>query len=384
MKRFPTLRQPPSALAEQQALGWLTKLTGETLSSKQQADFAVWLSLDTSHRQLFDELVDIWELTGQLSPSALARIEASTEMEGNLEPVDLTNADPTSTRQLDSHANRREKPKAWRRAVSLASGATRGLKSHLPLAASALLAIALVWLSSIEDPNTQWLETGTGDYTQVVLTDGSRLHLNTSTRVRVAYTEQSRVLQLVKGELFIEVAKDAARPLTVATQTFSATAIGTAFGVAALAADGPAAEQAFVAVAHGEVIVRSSLTADYRARGDGRPLQQQSLVAGDKIVVGQGATYLGPVVPANQQIASWRAGQLVYQDVALHTLVADLNRYHPQQLVIQDPDLGKVRISAVLNSTDHQAAVAALCTSLGLRAEELSDSITLLAPNQTR
>lgn len=370
VKRLNRFLRPPTVLAEQQALGWITKVTGGELSHKQAAEFAIWISLHHSHRRLFDELIDLWEITGELSPAALERIVQITE------PVEPKSAQASANANLAPStswlANLLQHWGLSPLGFSREGFWNRGFAVALP-AVSTVTALVLVWASLSGNPTTKLHETSTGGYTKIALEDGSILHLNTNTRVRVRYTASARQLQLLNGELFIEVAKDPQRPLTVQTEAFSATAIGTAFGVAATPA------QRWVEVAQGEVLVNSTVRAEYLARGDNKVSKPQALVAGEKLLLDEESNGFDSIELSTQEVASWRGGQLFYRDITLLDLIADLNRYHRQQLVVHDNNLSSTRLSAVLNSNDHAGAVAALSTSLGLESHKVSEFVTLLA-----
>ncbi len=363
VKRLKRFLGPPTALAEQQALGWIAKMTGSKLSLKQEGEFAVWLSLHPSHPKLIDGFIHIWELTGELSDEALQRIAQVSETHQAM-PISVSDANPPTASNTEHNIKGNQAGWLARWTQRLRFGYS------LPVALSAVLAIALVVASFYAKPKVELYETGTGGYAKIALSDGSILHLNTNTQVRVLYTADARNLQLLNGELFVEVVKDPNRPLTVSTLGFSATAIGTAFGVAATPS------QRWVAVAEGEVRVSNQPLASYLAQGNSATAKHQALLAGDKLQLDESFERMPTQV---QALASWRGGQLFYRDIELRDLINDLNRYHRQQLVVHDSKLGDIRLSAVLNSDDHLGAVAALSSSLGLESHSLSDNITLLS-----
>lgn len=334
-------------------------MTSTKLSLQQEGEFAVWLSLHPSHANLFDGLVDIWELTGELSDEAQQRIA-------------LASGKPEAAQRSTSNEDHSSTSGTEQSKVNWLTRWTRRwqLGYSIPVALSGALAIVLVVASLNGSPLAELHETGTGGYAKIALSDSSILHLNTNTRVRVLYTANARNLQLLEGELFIEVAKDPNRPLTVRTLGFSATAIGTAFGVSATPT------QRWVAVAEGEVIVSNQPTAQYLAHGNSATTEHQALLAGEKLKLDES---FEPIATEAKSLASWRGGQLFYRDIALRDLITDLNRYHRQQLVVHDNKLGDIRLSAVLNTDDHLGAVAALSSSLGLQSHRISDNITLLS-----
>src|SRR3546814_8812761 len=73
--------------------------------------------------------------------------------------------------------------------------------------------------------------TAVGGFQRLPLADGSRVDLNTNSRLDVAYSKAVRRLDLEQGEAFFKVAKDAQRPFVVHAGAWRVTAVGTAFTV---------------------------------------------------------------------------------------------------------------------------------------------------------
>lgn len=72
---------------------------------------------------------------------------------------------------------------------------------------------------------------GVGEMPVVTLEDGSVVQLNAASAIAVEFTEKRRVIRLLRGEAFFQVAHGADRPFTVMAGTTSVTALGTAFDV---------------------------------------------------------------------------------------------------------------------------------------------------------
>ena len=51
---------------ETQAIDWLAKLRRPKVSSEEHAEFAIWLSASPVHKQVFDELLELWDLSGAI------------------------------------------------------------------------------------------------------------------------------------------------------------------------------------------------------------------------------------------------------------------------------------------------------------------------------
>lgn len=115
-------------------------------------------------------------------------------------------------------------------------------RPRIGLIASAVACIAMLgsgaWFAkSSLDMQALWPDhlTHVGEQTTVALSDGSRLVVDTDTRVDV-YGERAdtRSVTLFRGQVLASVASDKVRPFTVRTREGSATALGTQYSVRSL------------------------------------------------------------------------------------------------------------------------------------------------------
>jgi ferric-dicitrate binding protein FerR (iron transport regulator) len=98
----------------------------------------------------------------------------------------------------------------------------------IAIAASTLIAIvAGGWFYSQRGTYS----TGTGETRSVRLEDGSLVELNSRSRIRVRYRERERSVEMLEGQAFFQVAKDATRPFIVHSDSTSVRAVGTQFDV---------------------------------------------------------------------------------------------------------------------------------------------------------
>ncbi|WP_198526918.1 FecR domain-containing protein, partial [Sphingomonas sp. Ant20] len=103
-------------------------------------------------------------------------------------------------------------------------------------ACATVVAPLALWRFADDTPAVQVAETpvyrtATRQRLMVTLSDGSRLTLDTDTRVRMAYTRTERRLVLERGQALFEVAKHQTRPFVVTAGAQAVTAHGTAFDV---------------------------------------------------------------------------------------------------------------------------------------------------------
>src|SRR5258708_24248903 len=86
----------------------------------------------------------------------------------------------------------------------------------------------ILLLSLVESP---YYATAIGERKPVTLTDGSKVLLNTDSRIQIDYSAEQRIVRLLQGEAFFEVAHNRARPFLVYAGANVVRAVGTAFSV---------------------------------------------------------------------------------------------------------------------------------------------------------
>ena len=100
--------------------------------------------------------------------------------------------------------------------------------------------------------------TAVGEQRLVVLKDGTKLSLNTATRVHVEFASKHRHVALECGEALFEVAKDAKRPFVVEAGGSEVTALGTVFSVRVTSDVAHQTEVLAVTLVEGQVRVQES------------------------------------------------------------------------------------------------------------------------------
>lgn len=219
-------------------------------------------------------------------------------------------------------------------------------------AAPLLLLVALIAGPRVE-PALQNLRsdlhTAIGQPVTQTLADGSVLQLDTDSAVRIRMTESRRDIELVRGRLAISVAKDPNRPLHVLAGGTDAMAVGTRFVV------DRANRATHVGVQEGIVRV---------TRGDGKSAQ---LTAGQQVLVGDDVNF--DVVELDVNADSWTRGVLSAERKPLVEVLAELDRYLPERIVLLDAAHAQMPITATLPLADPDAALRVLAqtSQLSLR-----------------
>jgi transmembrane sensor len=242
------------------------------------------------------------------------------------------------------------------------------------LAAAVLVGIALAGAAALHQialPSTAYYQTAIGERRVVVLADGSRIHMDSDTRVHVAFERRARVVTLDGGRSRFDVTHDPARPFKVTAGSETVVAVGTSFNVELLPSS------VLVTLIEGQVVISSDTpVAAARSAAPASPL---ALRAGEQLVASRN---VAPAVrPADLQAAmAWESGHLVFRDEPLESVVARVNRYVPHPIEI-DPALASRRISGVFNAGDLPSFVSAVTRYLHLHAAATGSGGILLQPS---
>jgi len=182
-----------SALSrEHTAAAWLLRREEDGWSAGDGAQLEAWLDADPRNRIAFYRMQFGWQKVDRLA--ALREPGVPTRV----------------------HSSRRW----WGR---------RGFGPGFAIAASLALGAIIVWQLGLLERHTY--TTAVGARSEVPLADGTKIELNTDTRLRAEVNANSRTVWLENGEAYFDVAHDATRPFVVHGGTRDITVLGTKFSV---------------------------------------------------------------------------------------------------------------------------------------------------------
>jgi transmembrane sensor len=292
---------PPEILDA--AADWLMRCRERPTDAALAAELAAWCAADLRHARAFARAERAWGLVGDAMMAATA---------------------PTQTRVVPFRRQYRWLPAA--------------------LLAAAAAAVAIVALPGF---SLRWEAdhlTGTATTRTVHLADGSVVTLAPDSAIRTAIEDDSRRVELLQGEAYFDVAHDSARPFRVIAAATEIEVLGTAFDVDI------GADTTRVAVERGRVAVRAAAS-------------EAVLEAGDIALVG--AAGLAEASQPVAQIAAWRQGLLVVDDVPVADVVARLARYYDGIILVPDADFAARRVTGVFDLTDPARALRGLADAQG-------------------
>ncbi|MCS3420014.1 MULTISPECIES: FecR domain-containing protein [unclassified Pseudomonas] len=212
------------------------------------------------------------------------------------------------------------------------------------------------WLAYRQLPWQQWTadqHTAIGEQKNLTLPDGTRVLINTGSSLNIAFSDQVRRIELLKGEVLITTAKDAAhRAFIVQTRHGTARALGTRFSVRV-------GEQASrVAVTEGAV----ELLPEHATQGVIVKAGEQGAFGADRVAA---------VEPLDVSALTWESGMLLAQHMRLADLLDELGRYRAGVLRCHD-SVANLTVSGAFSLRDTDASLHLLQETLPVKVSSLT------------
>lgn len=306
-----------------EASDWVVRLADHP-GAEDQAAFRRWRDADPRHAEAYGRIVAIWNQAGQLSPRSGSAVPG---------------------------ARTPERPRTAGRALA-ASLAAMALISAL-LLGSRLLP------GSGSQPQPMRLAAAAGEIRTIDLPDGSRVTLDSASRVDATFSNAQRALTLVEGRARFQVAHEA-RPFVVRASSSEVVATGTLFDVSLIGG------RTDVVLLQGSVEVR---TREGR-RTIGR------LKAGQKLTL----AHARPIErrQATKADAAWPTRMLEFDNMRLDEAAALANRYSRRQLRLGDGRVRALRVSGAFRAGDVAGFARSLAAAFDLRIVIQEDGSLLL------
>lgn len=312
----------PSREVAAEAAIWLARLHGPGRTPELEEEFREWLTKDPANAAAFERSTAVWDSVEGISAAV---------------------------------AFRARKPPVAKRDYRMALGSA---------VFASLAMVAIGWFALARDMT---YETGVGEQRALTLTDGSRVLMNTDTRLVPRPSEKNlRLVELESGEALFEVAKDPARPFVVVAGAKRITALGTTFAVRH---DSGAV---IVTLIEGKVAVTDSSDAPSSSAG----ALNAVLSPGQRLRANPSAE---PLIdrPAVEQVVAWRRGEVLFDDTPLAEAISEMNRYSRVRLAIEAEPAAALRVSGVFRTGDSEAFAYAVSSVHGLTITRTSDRIVL-------
>jgi transmembrane sensor len=196
----------------------------------------------------------------------------------------------------------------------------------------------------------------------LALSDGTRANLDVDSAVTVNMTEQARVINLVKGRAFFDVAHDAQRPFSVAVGSSKVIALGTRFQVQR--------QDRLVIVTLEEGAVE--IVGEF----EGRTLREH-LSPGEQLRVSQDTDQWVKIDVETETVTSWSRGRHVFRNTRLGEALDEVNRYAATKVRLVDPALADLTVSGNFMIGDSSMILSAFAAALPVRVVDDGSELLL-------
>jgi transmembrane sensor len=342
----PPLADVPSAAACAEASAWIARLHGEHRTAKVEAGFKRWLATSAEHRAAFELVNDIWVGVERLPKPATPAF------------VRWPHAGLVLT---------------WQRALA------------------AVAVFAVIGIGAVLHFRDPGLATRVGEQRNWSLEDGTRISLNTASRVHVHYDRVARRVELDEGEAFFEVAKRSDWPFIVTAGGKQVVALGTAFLVRR------DEKRVVVTLVEGKVTVSPVGEAPSLASGQNpapesrpatgsssRPLARALKESPEDVTLspGQRVTFAANDRaaldrPALERVTAWQRGQVILDHTPLADAVVEMNRYSDVELKIEEPEAARAEVTGIFRIGDSENFAQAVAETYQLKIVNRAGQIAI-------
>ncbi len=299
-----------------QAADWLARLNGAPTDSE-RARFDRWYA-DVQNRETFDRLAGHWGLAAGLKPDRVGKV-----------PVRST-----------APAARFALAAAMMGAIALS-----------------VLLIASPWRRAEGQVEQLLFTTTIGEIREFGLPDGSRVTLDTDSRVAVKYSDEARRVQLHRGRARFKVVKDR-RPFSVEAGEALVSGPVRLFDVALL-------ENGLTVTA-----IEGSLDLALGSAGTaGAAARLRAPIDPGQTIMVPPAVAEADVEPGGSPPSDWPMGMLEFDNARLASALAEANRYSRNKISLAEPHLGDLRVTGAFRAGDMTALAASIAAAFRLRVE---------------
>lgn len=368
--RTRTPKLSPHILEE--ASSWFVELNEGEADQADREEFNVWLRTSPEHVRAYLQVTAFWEDAKTLGkyPHNLGALIDRAKAERNIVVLAQAVVPANAGIQVGNDA------------PAPSSSRTRGPRLFA-LAATILLGAGLsfaTWVYTL--PKTY--RTEVGEQRSITLEDGSRVELNSRSRLRVRFSEDERAVDLLEGQALFKVAKSAARPFVVHSGGMLARAVGTQFdiyrkesGTVVTVLEGRVAVSSHPGEGKAEASSAAGVVADASIPAIASAAPTEILLdAGEQLTVTPTAI-TSPKSANTATATAWTEQKLIFDAMPLREVVEEFNRYNHTQLVILDPTLYDYHVSGVFPSTDPNRIVEFLRQRFGVTLSRRRDEIQI-------
>lgn len=338
---------------EAQAREWLIRLDGDTpLKQAEREALQRWAAQSAAHREELLRIAAFWSEADLLAELATPQQRPRARWQSGL-------------------------VRMW---SFICATPRAAVAAALVVVIAGVLLVPLLSNPEIDASNGLYATT-VGEQREQILSDGSSVELNTNSEVQVAYSKDSRLVRLLKGEAHFKVAHDRTRPFDVYAGTSLIRATGTAFSVHMQGGN------VTVTVAEGSVALGTLQTQAHHSEVSAGGVTQPVAVPRGQALAMLRPLESGQVARLHENVAevrvldaeglaqelAWREGLLVFTGEPLSQVIDEVSRYTPVRIEIADGRLRTLPVGGRFKLGDLDAMLDVLESSFGIRVLRLDE-----------
>lgn len=315
------------------AFEWIARVDGG-LSSTEQAELDAWLAEDNRHFGAYIRAQAVFQ-----KASRAKAFSHSPNPDEWLQIAQLENPEAARKIQVAHNDQADFKPVSRRAFLGLAGS----------IAAAGL---TVAYFASGQPAQGLTLNTKLGEMRDFTLQDGTRVVLNTESEIRVVLGAKLRKVQLVKGEVLFDVAKEVERPFEVDAIGFTARAYGTSFAIQQLPGIAP------------QIVVKDGVVDITPTNSTSMRVAQNTRVT----VYSRGKVSRKTLTPAElDREIMWQEGKIAFDDTPLRNAIATYSRYGAVHIEVEDPQILRRTVTGVFSSDDPKGFANAVANVFDLQ-----------------
>lgn len=333
-------QDPVRALIATQAQTWFVLHRSGELTASQRQQFMNWLCESPAHAHEYVALAgfmqDLQRAAAQnTTPAQVLVARARAEADADVVQPLFPTMDVDSVERFPSRRGR----------------------AHIWAAAAAVVAtIAALLTGGWWFQERNHYQTAHAEQRSWRMPDGSTVHLNSSSEIRVRFDDRQRRVDLLRGQALFQVAKDAQRPFWVYAGDAAAKAVGTEFDVYRRP------DRTLISVLEGRVAVwrlpdvfeqaRHALDSDVSM---GRRQLIAQLDADQQAMISANTAEVSPRGGTVRKTVAWLQRQVVFDHDPLGSAIEEFNRYAERRIRVVGPELRAMEISGIFSAYDADA-----------------------------
>lgn len=334
------------------------KILSGTCTEKEREKFERWLQEDPAHEKFYSSIRQIWNV----SPREESRVDVKKAWTRfRFKNMNMTTGSTGKKRPvLELKERRLQDNRKWHEKPAIYAAAA---------AVFLLISVFLVaqnYLNKSPEITYQEIITTKGEKTQLKLSDGTLVMLNSQSTLKIPsnYGSDDRTIYL-KGEAFFEVEHNSLKPFKVYSDSIYAEDLGTRFNVRAF----PGEDAIEVVVEEGKVQM-------------GQIQKEEDvlhLFPNERGVITEKGNAGKQYVANISYYIGWTQGKLVFEDTPFGKVVKELERWYNIKCVVRGNDLLKRKLTAEFQNEPLINVLKLIGQSMDIRAD-LRNRTVIFAP----